>query len=564
MATDIQSSRKLRGRPVQATVEVLGTEEAITERNQPPRKLRGRPGQATVEVLVVEEEEASVTPSQQRKKKASVLDDDFSLSPVEVRSKGDHTPRQEDRPAPRQTRRAAATLVAPRQEAEDPLQGKSPAGITQPSLDQSVGKGRAKASLNWSMQRKSRAAPPTGRSRMECDPEESAPQSIDSSIFAPNSLTPSVGGGAGEGSNKVDISLPSSGMMTEIFRKKTKSTKKKFFLDESDSEEEKESEGPASKKQRIDADVATPPRPPSLGGPGESQGPPKSLEAPGESQRPSNLGQRSQADVFGGLRGKGNRRKVDDDKSVSRVSASPLKRKRDDSDDVGGGHHLEASGPAHRTKGGVQQQSDDGDDVIIVGESLSQRDNLPGTARKKKKLSKPVSAAGKTSSIPAISLESLDPVLDISREVPTPLGDSVTDVALTSRTLHDQSVTTIQTSSTSFLSTRKRRKKAGSREPNTQRSPTPSGPNSTFTAGSEFSQRSFTSLTLNKHKEDIPLTAISMGGRRSKATPITAADALWMKEERSEVVGGGGSWRMRTLWREDMGDMSRAGITSLS
>lgn len=509
-------------------------EKAATD-TQSPRKLRGRPGQASGgDDEALRKEEASVVPSQHGKK-VSVLDEDFSLSPVEVRSKGDHTPHQRD-PAPRQTRRAAAMSIAPQQEAEGPPQGKSAAGNAQPSLDQTEGKGRGKSSLNWSMQ-KSRAAPPTGRSRME----ESAPQSIDSSIFAPNSLTPSVGGG--EGPSKVDISLPSSGMMTEIFRKKTRSTKKRFFLDESESEEEVESKGPASKKQRADADVATPPRP-SLGGPGESQGPPKPLEAPGESQGPSkqSLVQRSQADVFGGLRNKGSRRKVADDKSVFRVSASPLKRKRDDSDDMGGGHHLEASGSRSKVK--VQQSGADDNDVMIIGESLSQYDNVSGSARKKKKLSKPGSAAGKTSSIPTKPLGSLDPVLDISQDASIPVGDGVTDISPTPR-MHMQSVTThisaSSSSSTPFLSTRKRRKKAESREPDTQRSPAPSGANSSaFVAGSEFSQRSFTSLTFNKHREDIPLTAVSTGGRRSKATPITAADALWMKEERSEVVGGGG------------------------
>lgn len=94
-----------------------------------------------------------------------------------------------------------------------------------------------------------------------------------------------------------------------------------------------------------------------------------------------------------------------------------------------------------------------------------------------------------------------------------------------------------------FLSTRKKKKtaKTPSAEPQTQHNTSMAlslasagGP-----ASAAFSQKSFTSLSFAKHPEDIPLTAFSTGGRRSKVT--STADALWAKEELSDVVGGGGS-----------------------
>ena len=52
----------------------------------------------------------------------------------------------------------------------------------------------------------------------------------------------------------------------------------------------------------------------------------------------------------------------------------------------------------------------------------------------------------------------------------------------------------------------------------------------------------FTSLTLCGLREAIPLTVVSMGGRRSKATPggVCVADTVWMQDEHLTTIGEGG------------------------
>ncbi len=99
---------------------------------------------------------------------------------------------------------------------------------------------------------------------------------------------------------------------------------------------------------------------------------------------------------------------------------------------------------------------------------------------------------------------------------------------------------------TPFLSTRKRKVKKQEAADNDE-SAGVTDPTSAFSTqsglgaiadsavGRGLSQMIFTSFSLRSHKEDIPPTAVSTGGRRSK---ITAADSLWNQETRSEVVGG--------------------------
>lgn len=547
-------------------------------------------------------------------KKPSVLDDDFELTPVEVRRKPGPATRQKQGAT---TQGSGQNVLEKSQLLEDqgvveekklPLSTQQRRGIStrgsgqemvdnsQPSEDQTSDSEKKQlplAGLDKTVGKTS-LAPSVPQQKQST--REGVSQSAESSVYAPNSITPSAAGNTpGKAANG---GFPSSGMMKEIFRPKTAKKKKSFFVDDSSSEDEV-SEVP-SKKQCADSD--------------------KGVREPEKIQSPlkQSSGGQSQGNLFGGLWGTGSRKKSDGSKPVV-PNVFPVTRKRvrrdeeEGEDDLwGGGHHLECGGggvagsrtdvQSEAKRGRVEQQveaerddvipgdrdkvapaarredkesrvekrnagGEDIDDVVIVAKSYSQNTAALSKASRKKKRARNLDPDDSPDSIPAkkqcLDISKMVPDSDATKAAARSIPGANLDPALSSVPIDRKDTDAVpvkteretprrrrreessdHTSATPFLTTRKRKKKLTSHDSEAELGSTTVSAANTQTgltglATPGFSEISFTSLTLNKHKEDIPLTAMSTGGRRSKVAP-TPADALWMQQERSEVVGGGG------------------------
>ena len=396
-----------------------------------------------------------------------VLDDDFSLSPVEVKSKIDLNTIVEDSRSP--------SLPSSKQN-----HLKKTISVVNPTM----------------------GIPGT--------------QQSDVSIFAPSSLTPI----SQETSDRIsrNNNLPSSGLMTELFEGKKTKRKNSAILREDNSDEDVGS--PVMKKQRVIE--------------------PDNIRMSHDTPLPSHL--QNKTELFAGIANRGSRKKVSKNQK-SFVDVQPINKqerayKVDIESENVGTYDCSDKGTGHMAK--VYDNDDEAESPPVNSRNhVKDKSIVPVQSQTN------TSDAEKGNSTPDFRIpRTLDPVLDIAQQTSSvPRRDTSEEYFVESVTPKKRKKTdSFITSSTPFLSTRKRTKKCPM---NTEATPSSLVDSTVRTQSglmdstSNFSQKSFTSLTLGKFKDaTLPLTAVSTGGIRTKVTPATAADALWMQEDRSEMVGG--------------------------
>ena len=461
------------------------------------------------------------------KRKRSPLDEDFSLSPVDVRSKLD---------PPSRKKKIYIAPTSNEQSIGDSIK-------TEESKDKS--KNVSSTSSANSYDRSVAVTKPAN----QMESQQNTLQSSNISILAPSSLTPSSGSKAGGAGN-----LPSSGLMTEIFKgRKSKKRRAIFYEDDDDEEEEDEdnscndrdgsvADGTGNKRQCMETDTGS---------------------VSNRSQDDSQTGKL----LFGGMRSKGSRKKVESDTSAPQSSPFPnpvsevksngdtVKSKESDEMKVVTGKRSSSRKTRDDSRRNVGAEKEDKSTIIILDP-----DELPSSERKPKTthyLARPLDPVSdgndnansiplRDHNAPKPKLEkNPDPVSNSAKETSSILGRAGGMEPRTPKKRRKEANNSLMSSSTPFLSTRKRRKKSVTPGPvdtphNSSMLPADSSTTAVIDTTFNFStQKSFTSLSFAKLKEAVPLTAVSTGGRRTKVTPAAAAETLWMQEDRSEVVGGG-------------------------
>lgn len=423
-----------------------------------------------------------------------MLDPDFSLSPVEVKSK------------------TAADSHATRARKEDQ---NDDVIVLSPTHPEAVAM---------------KTAMPESQLDHHPSVNRSAPsQSANVSIFAPSSLTPAS-------------NIPSSGNMAEFFKGKNTSKKRKGLLEDDSSDEGGLCES-SSKKQSIDAN---PKKRKSFFEDDSSEeesapGPPSKRTCISTNSRGTTEGQ-SAGVPKGEMRSitsQGSRRKVTNPMTHHKVCETAVKRSRGSCSISSGVQYVEEKSDDDDDNHVAKKRKLDvpvGSDVNVVSNSSSRMvepGNRAGLEKDvKEDLINPPSINQKDSESEPGYPADKDDIIITSRST----GAEKTQRTPMKREGKDSSPTTITTTSSSrqFLSTRKNRRKSdaaaaapGGTETTLNTTAVLSAFN-TQPGSTSISQKSFTSMTSSRFKEVIPLTAASTGGRRSKANP---ADALWAQED---------------------------------